>query len=339
MSALIERLAAQLEAVRDRDGRWHADCPFCGAVGVKGNRPAFHFYLYQFESGASGAQCWSCGYKSSLQRIARELGTPTYPDDAIVAQRPAAREITPPWRKPRAWENWRRYQSTRIEAITREWQVYRPFTAETVDRYGLAVERMPFYHDERGWYQGRYPRLMIPIVRGDEMLGIRGRAHHRLDDGAKWISATGTQTWLCGLENVRAGDEVIWCESLADRLLGLQQAPKYQFVASGGLTWQAEWLQQLAAARPRYVLVWFDHDLSGNGSPYYADEWRAQWTADVLGRRKNANMPMPSPPTPRGPRLVRELQALGITASLYDWPATAAHKSDMGDVLMADMRA
>ncbi len=336
---IIERLASILSATPDRAGRWHADCPMCGAAGLHGNRPAYHFYFYSSEA-RSGATCWSCGYRATLNGLLRDVG-----DDGTYAapqQKEVPANAPPPWQRPGAWQNWQRAMSPKQDAIWQTWQAYRPFTRETIARAGLAVERLVFHNEERGWYHARHPRLLMPIVRNDVMIGIRGRAYQPLDDGPKWLSATGTQTWLMGLEHVQRGKEVIWCESLADRLLGEQQHPGVSFIASGGLTWRDEWLDQLRAARPAHVLVWFDHDLSGNGSMYHDGEWLDQWRADIARRRsidpRMRARPMPAAPEPRGPRLVAELRKRGIHAELYQWHGDSHEHADMGWALMENMR-
>lgn len=335
---IIERLVQLTQAVPDRAGRWHCDCPACGASGLRNNRPAYHFYFYATEH-RSGATCWTCGYRTTLAGLLRELGdSGAYEPPAPAHVKPAA---PPPWERPGAWANWQRTMASKQEAIWQTWQAYRPFTRETVARAGLAVERLVFRDDERGWYQGRYPRLLIPIVREGVLVGFRGRAYQPLDDGPKWISATGTETWLCGLETVRRGSEVIWCESLADRLLGEQQYPGVAFVASGGLTWRDEWLDHLARLKPRHVLVWFDHDLSGNGSPWHEEDWGDRWRAEQVRRLTAAGKPthrLPQAPSPRGPLLVAELRKRGIRADLYDWPHDSPEHADMGWTIMEDIK-
>lgn len=339
MTTLIERLAEMLQAVPDYKGRWHADCPQCGAAGTKHGRPAYHFYLYHLDGIGSGAQCQVCGYKTRLYDLARELGA----DGNLPMPAPRAEMRRPqaPWERPDAWQRWKAYYATRIDAIVRQWAGYRPFTAETVQRFGLAVDKLTFYAPERQeWYAARQPRLLVPIVREGQIIGIKGRAYHPMDDGPKWLSATNSQTWLCGVEDVQAGQEVIWCESLVDRLLGAQQYADLAFVATGGLTWRDEWLDRLAAQRPRHVLVWFDNDLSGNGNEQHNRRWLAEWRADINARRgEDAPGIQPQAPLPRGPQLVRDLRRRGVRADLYRWSADAPHKADLGWALMTEIAA
>lgn len=338
MTTLIEQLAELLQAVPDRDGRYHADCPFCGAPGTRFGRPAYHFYVYHLRSGASGAQCWSCGHKGSLVELARVLGADS--ELPMPAPRPELQRPTPPWEDERWLPGARRHVERTLQQTTQRWQQYRPYGSETVQRHVLMYERLVHWHDERGWYSGKHPRLLIPVMREGRVIGIKGRAVDARDDGPKWLSATGTETWLCGVEDIRRGQEVIWCESLADRILGMQEYPDIAFVATGGLTWRDEWLDRLAAAQPRHVIVWFDHDLSGNGSAHHAADWLHDWQDEIATRRgERAVGPMPTAPTPRGPQLVRELQRRGIRAALYEWPADAPHKADMGNVLMTEIAA
>lgn len=336
---IIERLAALLEATPDRAGRWHADCPSCGTPGTRNGRPLYHFYFYSTEH-RSGATCWTCGYKRTLNGLLNDLGDENEYAPPVRSDVPVT--AAPPWRKPGAWQRWQYAMEPKLDAIWQTWQAYRPFTRETVASAGLAVERLVFHNEERGWYHGRHARLLIPIVRAGVMIGIRGRAYQPLDDGPKWISATGTETWLMGLEHVQRGREVIWCESLADALLGRQLFPDVTFIASGGLTWRDEWLDYLADARPRHVLIWFDNDISGNGNVHHEQEWEERWRVEQVRRRaadpRLARQPIQRLPAPRGPHLAAELRKRKVRVDLYDWPADAEEHMDMGQVLMEHMR-
>ena len=335
---VVERLASLLNATQDRVGRYHADCPACGAPGTRNGRPLFHFYFSATEH-FSGAQCWVCGYKASLHGLLRELGDDGDYRPPVIR---AAVQSSPPWTRAGSWQRWQRVMEPKLQAIWQTWQGYRPFSRETVSRAGLAVERLVFHDPDRGWYEARHARLLVPIVRQGVMVGIRGRAYQPLDDGPKWLNATGSETWLCGLENVRRNSRVVWCESLADRLLGEQQYPDRVFIASGGLTWSPEWLDYLAQAKPHSVTVWFDNDLSGNGNVYREAEWTDAWLAEMRRRRSiNPNLarqPMPKPPEPRGPKLAAELRRRGIKVELYEWHHDAPDHADLGIMLMEKMR-
>ena len=335
-TTMLEQLATQLQATQDRQGRWHADCPRCGAVAVRKRAPAYHFYLYDMPGKGRGAICWSCNYRASLLQLSRDIGTDYDPArDTPTTAAMVAPE--PPWSTPDNWQRWQAFQATRIESTWQAWQSYRPYSRETVQRYGLAVERLTFWSDaNQQWIPARYPRLLIPIVRESTIIGVRGRAWHKQDDGPKWISATGSETWLCGVEDVQPGQDVVWCESLADRILGAQQLPHVAFVAGGGITWQQEWIDALVKRSPRRVVVWFDHDLSGNGSPAHQEEWTQRWQQEMQRRRteRQTTMAAPTPPQPRGPQLCALLRDAGLKAHLYQWPASAPEHADLGWQLM-----
>ena len=329
---MIEQLAARLGATQDRQGRWHADCPMCGATArAKHGRHAYHFYLYDLAGRGRGAVCWSCGYRASLRQLANDIGA-----EYDASQEPAPKTVIlpdPPWAVPDNWQRWQVHQSTRLDAIQRIWSSYRPFTVDTIRRAGLSVAPLQFWNDEKArWTPGRYKRLLVPIVKSGEIIGIRGRAFEDGDDGPKWISATGSTTWLCGVEEIEQGQDVVWCESLVDRWLGIQQVPSVAFVATGGLTWTTEMLEALRDRRPGRVIVWFDHDLSGNGSAYHLDEWTQQWMERMAGRRVG------TPPQPRGPVLVEQLRQYGLQTHLYQWPRGTPEHADLGWVLMKEMQ-
>jgi len=127
---------------------------------------------------------------------------------------------------------------------------------------------------------------------------------------------------------------------LVDRLLAAEHEPEAVYLASGGLTWCDAWLDDLARRRPAHVLIWFDHDLSGNSSPTHHDAWIAAWRKEMQRRRdanpRLAERPFPAPPQPRGPKLANELLARGVCASVYRWPASAPRGADLGWALLQE---
>jgi hypothetical protein len=140
-----------------------------------------------------------------------------------------------------------------------------------------------------------------------------------------------------GLERVTEGSTVVWCENLVDRLLAEADAPSMVFVASGGLTWQAGWLAALARRKPARVVVWFDHDLAGNGGGSERTAMLARWRASVMARRAaqgiDPRIPMPQAPVSRGATLVADLKQAGLNAELYAWPGGTPEKADLGWLL------
>lgn len=341
MPDILDALCAHLHTDIDRHGRAHADCPFCGALSRnRSGGAAFHFYLYDLPH-RRGAVCWSCGWRGSLVALAREL------DVAGEDSRPVRAEYmrpTPPWERiSDSLAVWRRYvlNDARHPQIVSRWQAYKPLTVESITTHALGVSKVPFWDEARHcWKESRYPRLLIPLVVDDRIVGFRGRAYDPHDTGPKWLTASCSETVLVGLEDVRTDQHVIWCENLVDRLLALQVEPSVAVVTSGGLTWRQEWIDELAAKRPRSVVLWFDHDLSGNGSRYHQAEWITAWRTEMEQRRADnpalAARPFPSPPEPRGPIIANALLKAGVRASVYAWPRHTPRGADLGWALMQE---
>ena len=335
---LYDALSARLRGDSDNKGRIHADCPFCGAEGrTKGHRPAYHFYLFDFERG-SGYVCWSCGAKGTLRELAQRLDVAGDETPRPLPDTPA--DPTPPWAAPDALDRYTSYvmDGERQRQIAAAWARYKPLPASVIQRERLSYGKMTFFDEARRvWYAGRHPRLLVPLIVGHRLVGFRGRAVERGDTGPKWITASYSEQALMGLENVTEGSTVIWCENLIDRLLVEQDEPGVTAIASGGLSWQPGWLAALARRKPRKVIIWFDHDLAGNGGGADRPVMIRQWIAEIAARRRAAgtrsDIPMPQPPAGRGPLLVAELRAAGVNAELYAWPAGTPRKADLGWLL------
>jgi hypothetical protein len=182
------------------------------------------------------------------------------------------------------------------------------------------------------------PRLLAPFISGGHIVGITGRALPG-DDGPKWITASTSTICLDGLEDVQAGDTVIWCENRTDRLLIRQERPDVRPVASGGLSWRPEWLQEMKRRQPRHILIWLDNDLAGCPSSDTYITMRAQWEQAMRQRVKAGKIPRVPPfQEPRGPQLANELLALGLKVSCYQWPRGTPAKYDVGSALMSEIR-
>jgi hypothetical protein len=339
---LYDALSSRLRGDSDHKGRTHADCPFCGAAGrTRGHRPAYHFYLFDFEKG-SGYVCWSCGAKGTLRELAQRLDVQGDETPRALPDTPA--DPTPPWAAPDAMETYTRWamDAERQRQIVAAWQAYKPLTADMIRRERLSVGKLTFYDESRRiWYAGRHPRLLVPLIIGSRLVGFRGRAFERGDTGPKWITASYSQQALMGLDRVTPGSTVIWCENLIDRLLAEQDEPGIVAIASGGLAWQPGWILALAKRKPGKVVVWFDHDLAGNGGGSERGAMVKAWLQEISARRRAAgtdsSIPMPQAPTGRGPILVDELQAAGVNAELYDWPIGTPRKADLGWLLSQGM--
>lgn len=324
MTNLLDALAARLDTSFDRSGRAHATCPECGKepYSRSGSR-AFHFYIYSLANGKEGAQCHVCGYWASLAQLAKRLDVTGY-----TAPAPRVDEPPPPtpWSQPGALANYRTFQRRQWDRVVSAWQQYKPLNEATIEDADLGLGRLPLWGDwSRSWYAYSFDRLILPIFADGQVVGLRGRAIDPRDDGPKWLTASFSRSTLVGLESVQRGAAVVWCENLIDRLFAAQTEPSAVYVASGGGSWRADWLRDLAARRPRSVLVWFDNDLAGCPN--------AQTARAAAARR--AAEGKPAMPEPRGPKLANDLLALGQHATVYRWPNGTPEHADLGAALMA----
>jgi hypothetical protein len=96
-------------------------------------------------------------------------------------------------------------------------------------------------------------------------------------------------------------------------------------------------VRALARRKPARVIVWFDHDLAGNGGGADRDAFVAQWLTEVRQQRRakgiSSDVPLPQPPPARGPQLAAELAAAGVAAEVHEWPAGTPRKADLGWLL------
>jgi hypothetical protein len=75
MTTTFEHLITQLQAELRRDGRYHADCPFCGKETKKAQK---HFSFCE-----DGYICWVCEAKGGLQKLAAHIGAGTLTEQPV----------------------------------------------------------------------------------------------------------------------------------------------------------------------------------------------------------------------------------------------------------------
>lgn len=343
MTALVDQLAAKLGASLDTRGRAHADCPYCGAPAYnRYGRAAYHFYIYELASGASGAKCWSCGQSWTLDQLASELSIER--SSAPASTRRAPVQPSPaPWRADNALAHYRQYQANQWDRVVSIWQGYKPLDEYAIDSADLGIGRLPLWHEDRGWYLYRWDRLIVPLIENERIIGLRARAIDERDTGPKWLTGSTSQRMLAGLDDLAAGGRFIWVENLIDRLLAEQRQREQRaqkpiaFLASGGVSWDLGWLDRLVALNARGC-IWFDNDLAGcpNARVYRLASWR--WRNQQRERAQALGRPLPvtSPPTPRGWELAQLLRQRGLAVDSYAWPIEADEHSDIGSLLIAE---
>jgi hypothetical protein len=221
------------------------------------------------------------------------------------------------------------------EAVQR-WREYCPaLTVETIEQRMLGYGTFPPYTSKCS-----QPRIMVPIFRGDRVVGFRGRLVGEscgkcVDDKGKpkctrWLSPSGTQPVLYGAEDVvRAHriDTLAICESPVEKLLLDQIAARDHkrmvAVATLGVgAWDDAWIKSFSKAG--HIVVCYDNDPAGNGGS--TEALREQWFAE-------------HPKTNRdlvcgGARLANRLLAAGLkNVTLWPWPRDARVGADLRDVL------
>lgn len=320
MADLLDTLAAQLNAELRRDRRYHSDCPFCGKEAKRGQK---HFSFV-----AEGYVCWVCGSQGGLRALAERVGA----QGEAPRSAPRRQEPAPPRRWQLAPE---RYVQQFCEHPMRlpDWQAYKPLTIDTIARYRLGVGVLPSSRcDVR--------RLIVPVYHAGQVVAFHGRAYRPDDAHAKWLTAGGSRKdVLFNVDALRPDSVVIVCENLVDCLMAQEAEPGIVAVAGGGVAWQEAWTQQIAASRPRHVLVWLDNDLAGCPNPETHRAALAAWRATMAQRVAEGKITrVPSDPEPRGPQIANALLAAGVKASVYRWPAGTPQKMDLGGALMQDLR-
>lgn len=277
-------------------------CPDCGRRGGH-----FGFSL-------KGANCFGCGYKTSLQGLANRLGL-----DTATEYQPIEYQSQP--ELPRYWQkNPQKYLEKFIthSELYALWSKYKPLSTQTIARHKLGVGVLPSSRCE-------HRRLIVPIIHKGAILGFRGRALSC--DCPKWLSATNTKSTLYGVEDVQPGDKVFWVENHVDALLVHELMPEFRGVAStaGAGTWR-QFVPLLAERKPSLVIVALDNDLVGCPNPQ---------TYQILARefeRKNGRKPQ----APNGVGIMAALLKSRIRCHKWEWPNGTPAKYDMGSYLLGE---
>jgi hypothetical protein len=312
MITLLDILAQRLDAELRRDRRYHATCPFCDKPAKAGQK---HFSFCD-----RGYSCWVCEAQGSLVALALHLDVPgDYQAAPRRVQEPA---------RPKRWQSApERFLSGFCAALDRvwRWQQYKPLTLDSIARWRLGVGVLPSSRCEKR-------RLIVPVFADGQIVAFHGRAFLPGDTDAKWLTSGGSSKQvLFNADLLRPSADVIICENYVDTILAMQEEPSAVAVCGGGASWQSAWTAQIAASRPRQVLIWLDHDLAGNGSRYHYQELVAEW--------KRRNPKAQRVPEPAGPEIANELLSAGVRGRVFEWPKGTPPKADLGWYLMNERRA
>jgi hypothetical protein len=165
---------------------------------------------------------------------------------------------------------------------------------------------------------------------------LHGRAYRAGDDDAKWLTSGGSRKdVLFNADALRPDSVVIIAENMVDALMAQEAEAGVVGVAGGGVAWRSEWTAQIAASRPRHVLVWLDNDLVGCGNAETRRELLTTWYAEMRQRVRDGKIPrIPPEPELSGPKIANDLLAAGVKASIYQWPRGTPAKADLAWALM-----
>lgn len=342
---LIPDLVRATGAWQSRDRRWNADCPYCGKAAKRG-QVHFSFWSAGMHGSKAGFKCWNCGEGGGLGKLAKQLGLlegerrPVQP-----VQRPAPPPIDPE-RDPARWLNdAERIANSYLTADRFErWSAYKPIPRDVVDWYRLGYGSLPVFTS-----RCPHPRLIVPLICGGRVVGLRAR---RVDcecgEKSKWLSASGSKPILYNAgwttpnpaqrTAARIGDSrhpyaagrvVFIVENPIDALMleNVTEERYYAFATLGVTNWREEWTFALQNAKPKLVVIAYDHDIAGNGGS--TDQERRQMEADWMQKNPKSK----TVPIPNGIRLANTLLESGIPARVYRWPAGTPMKYDIGELL------
>ncbi len=289
MDDLLERIDAHFGYPRPdrRSERW-VPCPLHG----ERRRNSFSY-------SERGFNCFACGARGGLRRLAEQLGVGDGPPLPFprMRRRPVVR---PPQPVPvRDWQRDPRILD-RFQPIPPEGLAYaysRGLTDASIRRWRIGWGLLPAS-------RAKFPRLILPVIESGRVVGLRGRAVDPRDDAPKWLVAAGSKTTLFAREELRAGGTVIVTEAPLACVLVMQERPDVVAVAStaGCGTWRDEWTAAIAASRPSAVITWMDNDEAGE-------------RASV--------------------KVANALAAARLPVHRYRWPATARPKEDLADLVVA----
>jgi len=324
---LFTQLCRKLNVESDRDGEAHIPCPGCGKEPKRGH---IHFSFSE-----RGGNCFVCGYQIGIFALAKivgfDLGKKYEPP---LPPPPKPIKEKPDWLK-QGWEWVTKYNQNPLSQS--KWAHYRGVSNIVVKLYWLGYGTLPPYSS-----RCQHPRLIVPLIVGHQVVGLRARTDDCKCD--KWLSASGTERLLynggflapTNLTQLRLGNSsmakrngiVVITENAIDALQIEELCGGWAAVATlGTANWLDEWTQALLEYKPEDVIIAFDHDLAGNGASNQGEY--KQMLADWHTRNPKST----KVPTPAGITLINRLLKAGLPATLYQWPKSAPLKFDIGAML------
>jgi hypothetical protein len=329
---LFNRLVRHFGAEVDRRGWVHVTCPRCGK---EGRRQDIHFSF----SLDHGCRCQACGYTANLKQLAAITGVL---DDSAPAPVVTIR------REPEVKHyRWMEQLPDYLERYTARpdryaaWKSYRQVDYALVMRHLLGIGCFPEFSS-----QCQHERLIVPMLQNGKPVAFRGRSIATCEH-KKWLSTAmggrppilfnggvllpaGSRARVSDYDLTDSagaycqGRVLLVVENPVDCIL-LESVGACAVATLGVTMWTRErpWTQLLKVARPRQVVVLYDHDLPGNGpaNPREYTRMIEDW---------KANHNDAEPPLSNGLRLANELNEAGVPASVFHWPESTPLKADVG---------
>ena len=293
--ALFNALAQHVGVDPDRDGEVWLACPNCG-------KKSKHFSF-----SVRGAKCFACGFKATLAALADKVGLPDRRPYAAPVEAAAPPKPPKPW-QARALELALNY--AQAPGAAQAWHAYKRLSLETRVLHMLGLGVLPAC-------ACRHPRLIVPLFRGADVTGFRGRRIN-CNCEQKWISPAGTKLTLYNAESIRPGEPVVIVENPVDALLIGERLGKVAVATLGVTIWGDGYFDQVRPASK--ILIAFDNDVAGN---LHTPAAIAAYQATHQGHL----------PALGGPTLYNKfVDAKFTNMKLFDW-AGYPEGADWGDIL------
>jgi hypothetical protein len=295
----------------DQRGERHIQCPKCG----HGSSPKKPHCSYN----KKGWHCFVCGEGGSLTNLAQLIDMQIDKEYHAPPQKKKEKEKkSPDWMKnPEIYV--RQYEEHPLAYEL--WDEYKLLPRDMIARHRLGVGVLPRYSS-----RCQHQRLIVPVIVGTMIVGLRGRAINC--NCGKWLAAEGTvisMMPLYGIDEVLPGSYLWIVENPVDALMitAYSKTQSYGLATYSASYWSDTWTAQLIELKPRIIYIAYDNDLVGNGGAWRRQQMINEWLQDP--RHKNI-------PESNGIRRANELVAAGLHVRLFDW-MDASPKSDIGSLL------
>lgn len=326
MSSYFESLLKHYNVEPD-DRKWaHVPCPRCFSPAAE--RYGDTHFSFNHKAG----YCFVCGYKCTLPELIEEVGAELTGNSTSYRYQ----------ERKKRWMDYEVNRQTLNDMIVKwnkepygfhRWNLYKPISEKVYSFYKLGFGMYP---DKSSLC--KHNRLMVPLIAGEEIVGVRGR---RLDcDCPKWAAISGSKFVLynggmliggLGNSKLKLGNSLLTynkssvlyiVENQIDSLLLLQKGI-YAVATLGVTIWEEEWTKILQDVKPSKVVVAYDNDMAGCPNEETYQRIKKERLAKGI----------PFVKEPNGYELVKRLREKSINAFCYHWSPNTPEKMDIGKLL------